>query len=45
MILFDIKEGVRILYVEDIFLRLKIYIIGKLFVKYSIVLFDRILDL
>lgn len=39
--MFDIKEGVRILYVEDIFLRLKIYIIGKLFVK----LFDRILDL
>lgn len=41
LILFDIKEGVRILHVEDISLRLKIYTTGKLFVK----LFDRISDL
>lgn len=44
MILFDINGGVRILYVEDNFLRLKIFIICELFVKYSIELFDRILD-
>lgn len=45
LILFDIKEGVRILHVEDISLRLKIYTTGKLFVKHSIALFDRISDL
>lgn len=39
--MFDIKEGVRILHVEDISLRLKIYTTCKLFVK----LFDRISDL
>lgn len=43
--MFDIKEGVRILHVEDISLRLKIYTTGKLFVKHSIALFDRISDL
>lgn len=45
MILFDIKEGVRILHVEDISLRLKIYTTCKLVVKHSIALFDRISDL
>lgn len=45
LILFDIKEGVRILHVEDISLRLKIYTTCKLFVKHSIALFDRISDL
>lgn len=45
LILFDIKEGVRILHVEDLSLRLKIYTTCKLFVKHSIALFDRISDL
>lgn len=45
LILFDIKEGVRILHVEDISLRLKIYTTCKLVVKHSIALFDRISDL